>query len=436
MSSLMPRPLLVAALAAFGALPASAQNSHAGSIRPVPGVVRDAGIYHVADGTWTRNASSASLGNDVLYDNTCSPRYFGGLAGDRFIDDGRIPGTASPDSLVSKPGCALSYSVDGFQFAYCTDQSTVAFDVAFYSEYTQCTTVVGVTPAASFSLTGLPARPAGAATFCWTVTVDAAGSPFVISAAATNPDFGFAISSPQSSIGHGPIITGEINTCARWDGTSFDPVVNLAEAGTGMGNDDLFRIESGPTTAGCYWFGGNPYGGFWLELYGSSCAPDGNGQAAFCVAGDFGTNACPCAVQPAPGSGGGCVNSFGGVVRLGGSGNASLANDTVVLAGSGLPSLSSALYFQGTLRHNAGLGFAFGDGLRCAGGTVTRLGTKISSAGGTSQYPDVGDASVSVRGGVAAPGTRTYQIWYRNIAPFCTPAAFNTSNGWEIYWGA
>ena len=401
----------------------------------MPGVVRDAGIFYVADGTWTRNASSASLGNDVLYDNTCSAQYFSALQGDRFIDDGRVPGTSSPDSTTSKPGCALAYSVDGFQFAYCTDQASPSFTAAFYSDYLQCTSVVGVPPAASFGLSGLPGTPPGVAVFCWTVTVDAAGSPFVLSAAATNPDFGYAISSTQTTPNHGPIITGSPFACARWDGTSFDPVVNLAESGTGMGNDDLFFTEGGPTSPGCYFFGGNPYGGFWLELYGSTCAPDGNGQAAFCIAGDAGTNACPCAQQPIPGSGGGCLNSFGGVARLAGSGTASLANDTVVLSGTGMPALSSALYFQGTLRHNAGLGAAFGDGLRCAGGSLQRLGTTFNSGGGSSQYPGGGDPAVSVRGSVGSPGTRTYQIWYRNIAPFCTPAAFNTSNGWEIYWG-
>jgi hypothetical protein len=67
---------------------------------------------------------------------------------------------------------------------------------------------------------------------------------------------------------------------------------------------------------------------------------------------------------------------------------------------------------------------------------VARLGTKFSSTGGTSQCPSAGDLSVSVRGGVGSPGTSTYQIWYRNIALFCTHAASNTSNCWEIDWGA
>jgi hypothetical protein len=75
----------------------------------------------------------------------------------------------------------------------------------------------------------------------------------------------------------------------------------------------------------------------------------------------------------------------------------------------------------------------FGDGLRCAGGAVARIGTK-SNTGGASQYPGAGDAPVSVRGMVTAPGTRIYQTWYRNAAVFCTAATFNLTNGVSITW--
>ena len=80
-----------------------------------------------------------------------------------------------------------------------------------------------------------------------------------------------------------------------------------------------------------------------------------------------------------------------------------------------------------------GTGTVFGDGLRCAGGMVVRLGTKTNVAG-SSHYPAAGDPSVSVRGSITAPGTRTYQVWYRNAASFCTPSTFNLSNGLSIVW--
>ena len=98
-----------------------------------------------------------------------------------------------------------------------------------------------------------------------------------------------------------------------------------------------------------------------------------------------------------------------------------------------MPANAPALYFQGTSEQNNGHGSVFGDGLRCAGGSIVRLGTQIN-ANGASRYPDAGDPSISVKGMVTSSGTRTYQIWYRNTAPFCTSAGFNLSNGVEFVW--
>jgi len=147
--------------------------------------------------------------------------------------------------------------------------------------------------------------------------------------------------------------------------------------------------------------------------------------------GDGSATACPCGNAGV--SGNGCGNSLVAAgANLGAVGTASITSDTVLLQGSGMPN-SSALYFQGTTQQSGGLGVVFGDGLRCAGGSVIRLGTKANSGGG-SQYPVLGDPSVSVRGLVAAPGTRTYQIWYRNAAAYCTAATFNLSNGLQLDW--
>ena len=95
---------------------------------------------------------------------------------------------------------------------------------------------------------------------------------------------------------------------------------------------------------------------------------------------------------------------------------------------------SAALYFQGTTREAGGSGVTFGDGLRCAGGTRVRLGT-TTNVGGMSQYPSGAEPAVSVQGGCSSGDVRTYQIAYRNPAPFCTSSTFNTSNGLEILWG-
>ncbi len=148
--------------------------------------------------------------------------------------------------------------------------------------------------------------------------------------------------------------------------------------------------------------------------------------------GDGSATACPCGNAGTAGRG--CANSLNAAgARLVATGAASITGDTLVLAGSGMPN-SSALYFQGTSQQNGGLGAAFGDGLRCAGGSIVRLGTKVNSAGASS-YPVGADPIVSVKGLVVAPGTRTYQVWYRNAAAFCTTDTFNLSNGLSIGWG-
>ncbi len=151
---------------------------------------------------------------------------------------------------------------------------------------------------------------------------------------------------------------------------------------------------------------------------------------AYCF-GDGSGTACPCGNSGSFGRG--CANSLNATgARLATTGSASVGSDTLSLVGDGMPN-SSALYFQGSAQQSGGAGSAFGDGLRCAGGSVVRLGTKSNTAG-TSSYPTVGDASVSVRGGVSAGDVRTYQVWYRNAAAFCTASTFNLTNGVQITW--
>jgi hypothetical protein len=170
-------------------------------------------------------------------------------------------------------------------------------------------------------------------------------------------------------------------------------------------------------------------GTFSAATWGGNAGPT-TPATAFCSGDGTGT-ACPCGNSGTAGNGcASSVNPSGG--NLAGSGLASIAADSFLLSGSGMPN-SSALYFQGTNQLNGGLGSAFGDGLRCAGGTIIRLGTKANVAG-ASQYPGVGDLSVSVRGLCAAGDTRTYQTWYRNAADFCTPSTFNLTNGVQVTW--
>ena len=153
--------------------------------------------------------------------------------------------------------------------------------------------------------------------------------------------------------------------------------------------------------------------------------------AAYCF-GDGSATACPCGNAAAAGTQAGCLNSLGSAGRLVASGSASIAAANLLLGASGMPD-SSALYFQGTLQQGGGAGSVFGDGLRCAGGSVVRLGTKVNAAG-ASQYPGAGDQSVAVRGQATPGAVRTYQVWYRNAAAYCSASTFNLTNGWQLVW--
>ena len=148
--------------------------------------------------------------------------------------------------------------------------------------------------------------------------------------------------------------------------------------------------------------------------------------------GDGSGTACPCGNHSPSGAHEGCLSSLGIGGTLRATGVASLSGDTLALHGAQMPD-APCLYFQGTTPQAAGAGSVFGDGLRCAGGSIVRLGTKSNQAGG-STYPSGGDASVSLRGQVAAAGSRVYQVWYRNAAPFCTAFTFNLTNGLEVAW--
>ena len=158
----------------------------------------------------------------------------------------------------------------------------------------------------------------------------------------------------------------------------------------------------------------------------------------FCL-GDGSSAACPCGNSGAAGHG--CENSAatGGAI-LSAIGQSSLSSDTLVMTSSGeLPSALS-IFLQGgeTVAYAS-----FGDGLRCAGGTLLRLYTK-SANGGATTAPQSGDAPVSTRSAVlgdpiALGSSRFYQTYYRDpSATFC-PApqggSFNVSSALAVVWG-
>lgn len=140
---------------------------------------------------------------------------------------------------------------------------------------------------------------------------------------------------------------------------------------------------------------------------------------------------CPCNNNSNSYSGcGNSVNPSG--ASLSNAGLPQVSADQARLDVVGVPANSSCLFFQGTSIVSPAT--SFGDGLRCASGTVVRLGT-ITASNGAASYPGPGDQLIHVRGSVPVNGgTRVYQVWYRNAAAFCTASTFNTSNGLSVQW--
>lgn len=154
-------------------------------------------------------------------------------------------------------------------------------------------------------------------------------------------------------------------------------------------------------------------------------------STAYCF-GDGAGTPCPCGNSGVTGNG--CASSVNpNGANLATSGTPSVSNDTYVLLGTGMPN-GPCLYFQGSAQLGGGNGIVFGDGLRCVGGTIVRLGIK-TNVGGASQYPDVGDTPIATKAPPSPPQTCYNQVWYRDSAAgFCTAAVFNLTNGRSATW--
>jgi hypothetical protein len=198
----------------------------------------------------------------------------------------------------------------------------------------------------------------------------------------------------------------------------FAPPVRIGAARSGLTHLDL-DVDGDEDLVGC------ANGGvFVLENRAVSGTP-------YCL-GDGSATACPCGNSSPSGAQAGCVNSGGRAGKLVARGSTSLLTETARLEGSGMTN-SSVLYFQGTTSVSGGAGFVFGDGLRCVGGSLVRLGVAQNS-NGASIWPPPNGPSLREAGHVTAPGARFYQAWYRDAQNYCTPATFDLSNGWRFVW--
>jgi hypothetical protein len=155
--------------------------------------------------------------------------------------------------------------------------------------------------------------------------------------------------------------------------------------------------------------------------------------ASFCDAADGSLGSCPCTNPGLPESG--CDTPIppmqgGGLtggVRLDVVSQTSLPNRATV-TGTGYPTSSTpgAVVIRAPSLDTAAP-IVFGDGLRCIGVPVVRIGA-AAAAGGISTH-------ILGHGTMEGTGAFYYQIWFRSTPnSYCTPEAFNLSNGRTITW--
>jgi hypothetical protein len=149
-----------------------------------------------------------------------------------------------------------------------------------------------------------------------------------------------------------------------------------------------------------------------------------NGGTPFC----FGSSGCPCGNNSSPAEHAGCRNSSGLGGVLVGHGTTSVASDGLILSASHLTG-SLTVFFQG----NALTSVTYGDGHRCMGGQLLRIGTK-NPVGGAASYPGGGDLPISVKGALPpGGGVRYYQSLYRNNGGPCGSGT-NITNAVSVVW--
>lgn len=274
--------------------------------------IRDAGIYHVSTGTWTRSGNQTNIHADVIYNATSPSGYFGtGWEGQWGTDEGILPGSGN----IQFPGATVAgaYTIDGFAFYYCAlGTGGMTWEHTFYSSYDPCDLPTAPTSCIEPSggpgpISGLP--NAGA---CWVVTVDLTGGGEVCLETDGGPCFPgydgnstdfdhFGWGSVWNNAGSlaGPILMGgDAEWAVEGEGTCYDTALTCFAGANGAGQRDFFAIDGpGALGPGCYWFGGyfstngcggpqnNPAAQFGFELF-TDCSID-KGDC-----GDCGTVVC------------------------------------------------------------------------------------------------------------------------------------------------
>jgi hypothetical protein len=164
------------------------------------------------------------------------------------------------------------------------------------------------------------------------------------------------------------------------------------------------------------------------DILAQNVNPDGSlGSSSLGLPYCFGVG-CPCGNDD---SIAGCLNDTGSGAALSAAGSASVAAGDLVLTATQLTP-GPGLFFQGDNAVNSGVGNLFGDGLRCAGGSVVRLEVLFANSG--NGFTTQSTISIASAGGVSAGETKRYQYWYRDSGGSPCGVGFNLTNGFELVW--
>jgi len=269
-----------------------------------------------------------------------------------------------------------------------------------------------------------------------------------ITAPAAAGDFGLGISN-TSSITAGVVWASDLafdtdyQVVCSWDATTDTATMWLDPASSGDTSIVTVGTYPGDLMEGFALRQSNDYTGYITvdnvivgKTFGDVSGGTSGPGVAYCFGDGTGT-ACPCGNNNDGSIGGaGCDNGvFASGAQLGGTGVASLSNDTLVLQAINLEPNNSGLYFQAN--NDLSPGNVWGDGLQCAGGQLKRLGVRFADASGASNTSGFAQ-SISVKAGnIVAGDTKRYQLWYRTtIAPPCGLGVndFNSTNGYAVTW--
>jgi len=203
----------------------------------------------------------------------------------------------------------------------------------------------------------------------------------------------YDVSIPQS-----PRLIGSQTTL----GTAYDVISDGSRAYVGEFNAELTILD----VSGCV-----------ADPFPSSCSGEAIG---------FIPSPCPCSNGGNRDSGCNLPQATGGV-KLDVLAQVTGPMNRATLQGTGFPANSAPTAIVIRASDLGASPVAFGDGLRCVGTPVVRLAVTFASGGASNHI--VG------HGSMAGTGRFYYQLWFSSTpATFCTPDAFNLSNGRTVIW--